>query len=166
MKEVVVDTEKLAFGLERGVDKINTPYIRYAPEERLRTPICELASAAIVHHARSVDVEAHLYESTPNLSFAPYMQHVVPVVNGKELEGTIIDASPSQFLAYAGMSLGYEDATGEKIYPPEKIFCFTIEQRHRVVEWLTKTALAFHEINVRPIDQLGFRLGGGDLCGA
>lgn len=163
---MVVDTEKLAFGLEKGVGETNTPYIRYAPEERLRAPICGLASAAIASYARSEGIEAQLYISTPRFPFEPDMQHVVTIVNGEGLDGTIIDAAPSQFLAYAGMTLGYEDVTGEKIYPPEKIFHFTIEQRYRVVDWLTKTALKFHESNVQPIGKLGFRLGEGALVGA
>jgi hypothetical protein len=166
MSELVVDTDKLAYGLERGIGKTRTICASMPRQQRLRMAPCGLVSAAIHAYASHEDLPVRLAMSAPLLPFDSQMRHVVPMIGPEETDPTVIDASPSQFLAYAGITLEYERVTRQKVFPAEKVLSFTLSERHVVVDWLANAALRFQAVNRRPTGWRGMQLGNGPLADA
>ncbi len=164
MAKVTVDTEKLAYGLERGIGDTRTIFASLATEDRLRMTACGLVSSAITAYALNEGIACRQVISVPGVPIDPTMQHVIPLLGDTEGNNPVaIEASASLFLGYAGMMLGYEWATGEHIFPPEKIFVFSIDEKRAVVEWLTSAAIKFQKINKQPTGRFGLELGDGPL---
>ncbi|OGL39644.1 hypothetical protein A3J32_02045 [Candidatus Saccharibacteria bacterium RIFCSPLOWO2_02_FULL_46_7] len=164
MSEVVVDTEKLAYGLERGIGHSDTIFSAAPIEFRLRCSPCGLVSSAINAYARRRDIPIQLMINSPNLAFDPEMQHVLPFLGEPSQELLVIDASFSLFLGYVGLGWGYETATGTKAFPPEKIIEFKLSERDIVIDWLTTVAVEFQKRNCRPKTDDGYDLGSGPLA--
>ncbi len=164
MSKISVDIEKLTYGLEKGIGKTRTPFASIEREQRLRITACGLVSSAIHAYALREGIPSRLVISNPNLPFDPEMQHVVPLLGESEDNPTAVDASPSQFFTYVGLILAYERATGETLFPPEKILSFELAERQLIVEWLTGAAVRFQKINRRPKGKYGFELGDGPLA--
>ena len=140
---VSIDTEKLAFGLERGILDSSTMY-RHAPQDAiLRIAPCGLVSAAISRYLTHEDISHTLMISRPELSCDPKMQHVFPVVG----EGQIIDASYSQFFDYVGITVAYEVASQKRFYPIEKVIDFPFSERETIAEWMAGIACRFAREN-------------------
>ncbi|MDN5275615.1 MAG: hypothetical protein JWN33_264 [Candidatus Saccharibacteria bacterium] len=165
MSEITVDTEKLTYGLELGIGNTRTIFASLPPEERLRLTACGLVSAAIHAYAIREGIPSRLMLSTPQFSFIDDIQHVFPLIGAGD-DPTVIDASASQFLGYAGISVEYQDITGQSIFPPEKVLSFALSERHLVVNWLAKAVLNFRAVNQRPVGKFGRQLGEGPLANA
>jgi len=156
-----VKTHLLAAGLEKGLGQTESFLISGIPEkDRLRYQVCGLVSTAISSYAQTEGLDSYLLASSPKLSFDPEMTHVVPVISVPGEVPVVIDATPSQFLGYAGLSPHYEYGTGQSILPAEKIIVFDIDNPYIVVRWLTKAIERFHESDVQE-EMLG--MGGNPL---
>lgn len=170
MVEVIVDKEKLAHGLERGIGAANDIYESIPRKYRLRTTVCGIASTAIRDYTRREGIPSRLVASRPQLEFDPRMGHAMPLIGAEgDPDPTVIDASYSQFLSYAGLHWGYEVITGTKEFPPEKIMVFKLAQRALVINHLTERALEFQRKNMRPKDLglgVSIELGKGPLDSA
>ncbi len=165
MPEIVVDNEKLAWGLERGIGKTRTIFSVLPASQRLRMTPCGLVSSAIHAYAVRENIPSCLVLSRPNLHIDPLMEHVVPLLGEFENNPTVVDASPSQFLMYAGISLAYEKETGDVVFPPEKVLSFTLAERQIIVSWLVNAATSFQKVNKRPVGgRFGVQLGEGPLA--
>ncbi len=162
MPDLKIDHDKLAYGLEQGMGNTLTIFADLEPERRLRTTACGLASTAIHLYAQQSGIPSRLVISTPRLSFDPEMQHVIPLLGDDQ--PVAIETTPSQFLMYVGLSIAYEDTTGDSVFPPEKILSFPLHEREVVVSWLTKAALDFQRINKRPRSKWHTQLGKGPLA--
>jgi hypothetical protein len=166
MTEVIVDTEKLAYGLEQGIGHSNTIW-RSAPEaDRLRLAPCGLVSSAIHNYLVEQDIASRQIIVRPNLSFDPEMEHVLPLIGEKDQDPLVVDASYSQFLGYVGLCLGYERAVGTKFFPDEKILSFNLSEKDMAINWLTKTAYEFRRINTHPRGEFSLDVGRGPLARA
>jgi hypothetical protein len=165
MSETTVDTEKLAYGLEIGIGNTSSVFASLPREERLRMTACGLVSTAIHAYAIREGIPSRLVLSTPQLASAPDMQHVVPLL-GEGDDLMVVDASLSQFLGYAGISVEYQRITGQNVFPSEKVLGFTLSARHLAVDWLTNAALGFRAVNQRPMGSFGIQLGEGPLANA
>lgn len=144
MTEVLVDTEKLADGLELGIGHTDNYFRLVAPrEDRLRMTACGLVSTAIDRYALREGLPSRLMISQPKLPFDADIQHVVVLIDPDGSDPTLIDASPSQFLAYAGLTVAYERLTSQRIFPPEKVLSFRLLDRECIVDWLADAALRF-----------------------
>lgn len=145
----------MALGLEKSLGETNNFLISDLPEsDRLRYPVCGLVATAISSYAQTEGLDSYLLASHPKLPFDEDMIHVVPVVNVPGETPVIIDATPSQFLDYAGLSPYYERETGEHVLPPEKIIIFEIDNPYPVVRWLVKAIDNFHATDIQT-DKLG-----------
>src|SRR5665213_1227896 len=107
MSEVLVDTEKLVYGLELGIGQSTTMFSALSPELMLRYSPCGLVSSAIVEYLKTQDIPVRQVISSPHLPFAPEVRHVIPLV-GESENPRVVDASYSQFLGYVGISGAYE----------------------------------------------------------
>ena len=162
MATVCIDHEKLAYGLEQGIGNTGAPVASLPADERLRMAPCGLVSSAIHQYAQREGIASRLGISSPKLSFHPEMQHVIAIL-GEDSDSVCVDASPSQFLMYAGLAVAYERYYKAKFFPPEKIISFKLDEAQIAVDWLTKHAVAFQKINTRPSDTFGL-LGTGPLA--
>ncbi|OGL24746.1 hypothetical protein A3A68_01870 [Candidatus Saccharibacteria bacterium RIFCSPLOWO2_01_FULL_48_13] len=165
MPKLTVDTEKLAYGLERGIGHTNTIFATIPEKLRLRSSPCGLVSSAIVEYLKNEDFPARQVISSPKLPFSPEMQHVIPLV-GEENDPVVIDASFSQFLGYVGLTGAYVEATQAKAFPEEKILHFNLSEKEVVLNWLTSLAVQFQSQNRHPRDEFGRDLGQGPLSSA
>ena len=168
MSKVEVDVEKLSYGLERGIGKVD-PIFKAVPEKyRLRTTVCGLASAAISDYSRREGIPSRLVISQPLLEFDRSMRHVFPLLGeSNDPSPTAIDATYSQFFSYAGLHWTYEKYSGTTEFPPEKIMVFKLAQRALVAKWMAEKAAAFQKRNAYPYDpQLDRTLGRGPLATA
>lgn len=164
MSNVVIDTEKLAHGLEVGIGHTRTVFERIAEPRRLRSGCCGLVSAAIYEYAKHEDIPAQLLVSKPALPFDEELQHVFVAVGEAGESQRIVDASYSQFLGHVGLNLGYIEAFGEDIYPPQKILDFEISESDVVFDWLTDISVIFREDYPQIVDgRYGTILGEGPL---
>lgn len=162
MSEVIVDTEKLEYGLERGIGKSDTIYAAREPKYRLRYSPCGLVSSGIYEYLAQEGIPAKQVISSPNLTIDPEMRHVMPVV-GANIDPTIVDAAFSQFLGYVGIMGRYEELTGKRAFPDEKIIDFPLSRHSEVSEWLTMIATQFLGTRLQPLDDLGMKLIEGRL---
>lgn len=162
MAEIIVDREKLEYGLERGIyhsdtiyGGVETPYIlRFAP--------CGLVSSGIYEYCKTTGIPSSQHVSNPGLEFDVTMRHVIPTID-VDGDPLVIDASYSQFLRYAGMFPDYEKLTGQTIYPKEKLVTFRFSAADVFINWLTEKAVAFQSINEHPRDEFDTSPGKGFL---
>lgn len=166
MTEVSVDTEKLAYGLKRGIGRTETIFAEGPFDYRLRLTACGLAATAIHRYCQEEEIYSRLLISSPRLDFDVEMQHVVPVVGDAPDEGLVIDAAYSQFLNYVGMGLPYDEANGSKEYPKEEIITFKFSERELITHWLTDYAVEFQRRNQHPRDEHGVDMGNARLVDA
>lgn len=164
MTEVIIDHDRLAYGLERAISRSGTVAAGFDREYCLRYAPCGLVSSAIYEYLVAQDIPAGQRISSPNLEFDTKMQHVVPVVEAPD--ALVIDASYSLFLGYVGMSAKYEQLTSEKIYPPEKIASFRFSEKDLFINWLTTVAAEFQAKNSHPLNSFGIEQGQGPLADA
>jgi hypothetical protein len=165
MANVLVDEEKLVYGLETGIGCTNTIFSSAELGERLRLSPCGLVSSAIHEYARQEGLPSSLYISSPNISIDPEMQHVIPAIGESEADQTVVDGSYSQFLKYVGLSLNYEKALGGAVYPKEKILVFDFSETDIVLDWLTEVSVMFQRRSLVLPDRW-FDLGVGPLSGS
>jgi len=163
MAEVTVDTQKLVFGLEKGIGRSGTIFSSSPTEWRLRYSPCGLVSSAIAEYLKKQGIPVRQVISTPNLAFDPEMQHVLPIVGESENDPVVIDASFSQFLGYVGISGGYEELSEERAFPDEKVIDFKLSEKDIMVNWLTAVATQFQSRNRRPRDEDNWSIGDGPL---
>lgn len=170
MAEVIVDREKLADGLKRGIGYTDTIFADGPYEYRLRYTACGLVSSAIHQYCLVQDIPSRLMISSPNLAIDPDMQHVIPVVGETVEQGRVIDASFSQFLGYVGLNWGYEEDTGHKAFPSEEIIDFNFMEHEVIASWLADLAAAFTPVRIREPavyeDYILYRFGEGPLSSA
>lgn len=164
MTKVTVDTEKLARSLERGIGDTRTIFSALPSRKRLRMTPCGPVSTAINAYAVREGIPSRLVLSSPKLPIDPLMEHVFPLLGESEDNPTVVDASPSQFLSYVGLTLAYEEATGEVLFPLEKIQSFTLAERQVIVSWLVDAARKFQKINTCPKGKYGLQLRDGPLA--
>ena len=163
MANVLVDTEKLAYGLKRGIAETDTIYSAGPEEYMLRYTACGLVSSAIYQYCKREGIPSGFRISSPNLPFDSSMHHVVPIVGESGGDATVVDASYSQFLGYVGLHWGYETTSGAKAFPEEEIIDFRISETENMVDWLTSVAVQFQERNRRPCTEYGYDQGRGPL---
>lgn len=166
MNEVVVDEEKLAYGLKRGIGQSNTLFRSLEDKNKLRASPCGLVSSAIHQYLIHAGLPSRLLISTPKLACDPEMQHCFNVVGTSPDTELVVDASYSQFLGYVGLHYGYERITGYNHFPKEEIIDFRLSKSYLVAEWLTTVATKFQRKNVHPLNRWGLDAGGGPLEGA
>jgi len=142
---LVVDTDKLEWGLEKGIGETRTFFSHLPPEKRLRDTSRGLVSAAITSYALREGIPSRLLITAPKLSIEPDMQHVVALIESDEDNPTILDGSISQFLGYAGITAAYEQYIAESLFPPEKILVFGLQDTRVAVDWLTKAVKSFRD---------------------
>lgn len=167
MAELLVDHEKLTYGLEQGVAEINSLFAHLNPEHRLRWPMCGLVATSIYTYARSNDIDAELYIGSPRIPIDPSMQHVLPAfpIDNNE-EELVVDGTYSQFLWYAGMCCAYERIANQPVFPDEKIITFTFSERDLVAQWLTDITQMFQSRNLHPHNFMDQDVGVGPLTDA
>lgn len=151
MAEVIVDQEKLAWGLEQGTmqtNAANSVHLRTNgyPAYALRAPLCGLMSMSLQTYCRQKDISAKLVLSEPGLDFAPDMTHVFSVIETPENdEPTVLDPTYSQFFNLVGLHPRYEIETRHRAYPEQKILQFRWPERLPAMRWLAQQALEFRE---------------------
>ncbi len=146
MSEVKVDTEKLTYGLEKGIGYTNTYFSHLPEEKRLRYAVCGLVSSAIEEFLTEQEIPVRQVISTPELPFDHSMQHVMPLVGGESHE-VVVDASYSQFLGYIGLTNRFEELINEELFPEEKVIHFNLFERDLMISWLTKVVADFQSRN-------------------
>lgn len=146
MSEVVVDTEKLEYGLERGIRESDIPVFSDIEERYLlREAPCGLVSSGIHEWCNQEGLPSRLVISNPRLPFAPDTRHVFPLVGESNTDSTIVDAAYSQFLGYVGIRWNYESVSGEQAFPYEKIKVFKVSETDVLAGWLTSVATEFQK---------------------
>lgn len=150
-----VDTARMAQSLERGIGTTETLAAGLPENDRLRYPVCGLVATAIHGYAQSEGFESQLLISSPHLPFDEGMRHIIPVIKAPE-GPVVIDAAPSQFLDYAGISPHYEQKTGRAVLPPEKVLVFDLDNPYLAVHWLVKSVRRFRESPIQK-EALGMR---------
>jgi hypothetical protein len=130
----LVETGRLAEGLEKGLGETHYLFKGFYPKLRLRMEgACGVASLAIAQHLREQGQQPELVISTPELSIDSNRRHVFLLVGG-----TVIDPSYSQFLGYAGLTPGYVMFGGKDDFPTPKIESFKLEESRNIVNRLTR----------------------------
>src|ERR1700741_2336071 len=145
MSNVVIDNEKLAYGLELGIGHTRTIFAGLPSNMRVRGSSCGLVSTAIYEYAQREDIPVELLISNPGLSFDADLQHVVVGVGEAGPNQRIVDASYSQFLGHVGLTIGYVQNLGEDVFPPQKVLDFELSERDVISDWLTVISVAFRE---------------------
>jgi hypothetical protein len=163
MSEVLVDDEKLAYGLRRGIGHTRTIFSALPSRYRLRGSPCGLVSSAIYQYLQQSDLPSKLVISSPGLSFDPDMQHVFPLVGEENEDATVVDASYSQFLGYVGLHFNYEQFGKTKAFPKEEVIHFKLSEISMVTQWLTSVATQFQRKNFHPQNVWGMDAGAGPL---
>lgn len=139
-----IDLEVLAPKLEEGIATVGSLSSIYAPEYRLRTPVCGLASTAIHYYLRDRGIESDLVISTPSFSFDEDFQHVfLELPEAEQAEPTVIDATFGQFMSYAGLTPSYVKRRGLQDFPSEKIISFCRTDSMIVADWLATICKQF-----------------------
>lgn len=169
MINLSVDHEKLVFGLERGIGRVEDYVVHYwaIPKKyRLRTRTCGLASLAIQENLRQQEFSSAVKIRNLPVPIDGETQHVVSVLAEKDNDPTIIDATYSQLLGMVGLSWNYEVHTGKSAFPEEKIVVFNVSERDVVARSLAKLSAQFQAVNSHPIDHRGVDIGAGPLANA
>ena len=155
MPRLQLDTEKLAFGIEQGLDEVGAlPQISglrgfNAKDQReyaLRMRICNTVAATTHYYLQQQGLESWLFTTEPDLD----PQHAIVVVGsrqGNRPKDTVVDGAYSQFLSYVGLTPECEKSTEERQFPEEKVLVFRQKEREKTVEWLTGIATEFQEHN-------------------
>ena len=107
--------------------------------------VCGLVSAAIAERIEG----AQIMVSKPGIPAAPTMEHAVTVFE-REGERFVIDASYTQFLAFAGLSEGYVHFGGVDTFPKDKIAVFKLGEHSEVVDQLVAHARVALDTYVAP----------------
>lgn len=165
--QVNIDPEKLAFGLQRGLGRVEDAafdYFTIPKDYRLRMPMCGLVSLAIQEYMRSLGVSTDLYSSSPKLPFDPALEHVVPLIDMDGGDPLVVEGTFSQFLDYVGLNWSYEIHSGERAFPEEKIMSFRLSESDVLVEWLTRLSTEFQARNTHPTNEYGPDVGRGPLA--
>lgn len=165
MSEVIVDTEKLAYGLERGIGYTDTIWASVPSENRLRLAPCGLVSSSIHNYSTQNDIPSQEVIVSADFGFDSG-EHVLPLLGETNQDRVAVDASYSQFLGYVGLSLGYEECANVKVFPPEKILKFKLSETDLILDWLTIVAYEFRKLNTHPKDEFGLDVGRGPLTRA
>lgn len=149
---VKVDVEKLTHGLEDGIGRNESSDIfmldtfsRFPVQQRLRLTPCGLVATAIDVYARREGFESRLLISSPNLKHDPEAQHVMAAIEDDTNNPTVIDASISRLLEDTGLSVAYEQAAHQELFPKEKIIVFDLYSPHTAVNWLVSAVEKFRE---------------------
>ncbi|MBI4033471.1 hypothetical protein HY379_00550 [Candidatus Saccharibacteria bacterium] len=166
MPEVIVDKEKLAYGLERGIEHTDTIFVEIPRKYILRGTPCGLVTSGIHEYTEAVGIPSKRVISTPDWSFDPELQHTFPLIGGDTENAVVVDASYSQFFTYIGLPWGYELATGTKEFPDDKILTFRLSERDVIAGWMSKVAVEFQGRNVHPEGVFSEDLGVGPLAEA
>lgn len=165
----MIDYEKLAFGLERGIGRVEDDYVDYwaIPKRyRLRTRTCELASIAIQENLRQQGVHSEVKIGNLPVPIDKETKHVVTVLGEKDSDLTAIDATCSQLLGMVGLSWSYEHFSRKKVFPEKKIVVFRVSERAIVAKWLANVSAQFQTINTHPLNEEGEDIGAGPLANA
>jgi hypothetical protein len=156
MSKVEVDCERLAQGLENGLDPSGFSCFR---ELYLRLPMCGLVSTAVMLYMREQGVQAEMVISEPKLPFDPCMEHVMVAVPDQPETPFLIDATFGQFLQYTGYDIAYQHITKQQIYPHERVIAFGASERLKIVSGIAKSALKFRDIEYDLITGVGYEWG-------
>ncbi len=135
------DTQKLADRLETGISDIGGRACLYAPEYRLRVPICGLASTALHYSLEEAGVASQLRINRPEFEFDPELAHVYIEITDEE--PTIVDPTYSQVMHYVGLTPHYDRRLSHSAYPEEKIAVFPVSKREELAAGLGASMLAF-----------------------
>jgi hypothetical protein len=164
MSEVIVDVEKLTYGLERGIGDVRNIFARAPVEQRLRLSPCGMVSSAIHQYAMREGLPSQLMISSPNLSFNPEWQHTIPVI-GEGNDQVVIDAAISRlFTATMGMTVAYEEKIKwQKTFPEEKIIVFSFSERGIVCDWMAEVADMFRRRSVEFRNAYHMKQGTGPI---
>jgi len=135
MSNIEVDTEKLAYGLKRGIGHTKTIFSYGAYNSRLRWTACGLVSAAINVYCQQQDIPSQVMIAEPRLRFDPRMRHVYPALGEQGQDPTIVDASYSQFLGYVGIN------ADRSTFPKEEILVFKLSESDLTLNWLADYAV-------------------------
>jgi len=128
--------EALAADIEHGLGEVDWMSRSLPSRLRLSQNICGIVSIALSEQLRQQGYDVELVLSVPEIKADPLMQHVVPVVHHEGID-TIIDATYTQFLEFAGLHPGYVMFGGEDSYPDGKIVTFEVGSSEDVVTQLT-----------------------------